>query len=537
MDRWAGVGRAVGLPLVAAILLAGSAVAQPAGGTVVVAVGGDVDSFNEYVASSTLAFDIADQIFLSLMAEVPVPPGSAPRFAPRLAASWEIAQDGLSVTFVLREDVVWSDGAPVTAEDVRFTWQVQTDEALGWPDADLKENIRDVRVDGPHRVTFLLKKPGLYTLLDINEGRIVPKHAWSEIPVARWRTTDFSKHLVTNGPFRLASWKPAQAITLEKNPSYYDAAAEPSVERVVFRVVPDPHIRLQQLLAGETDVLESVPPEAVDRIRAAEGVRVLSLDQRMFTYICWNMRRPIFADARVRRALTMALDRDAILATLAGGMGRPSTGPIPSSLWAADPRAKPLPHDPAAARRLLDESGWVDRDGDGVREKDGRPLTFDIEFNRGNTLRERIALHAAARWADLGVRVVPRAVEWAAFQAKHREGDFDAFVASRIASTRVNLDSWTSASPRNQPGYANPALDALNAKGVAAATMEEARPIWHEAQRILAEDQPVTFLFEQDRIYAVSARLEGVEPGPLGLIGGLRRWSVRAAVPAGAARP
>lgn len=494
---------------------------------VVIAIGADVESFNEYVTTSTLALDVAGQLFLGLMEELPAPPRTPPAFGPRLARSWTVAPDGLSVTFVLRDDVRWSDGTPTTAEDVRFTWQVQTDPALGWPDADIKSNIRDVRVDGPHQVTFLLKTRGQHTLLDINEGHIIPKHAWSSIPVAEWLRTDFSKKLVTNGPFRLASWKPAQAIALERNPGYYEKGV-PGLDRVLFRIVPDPHIRLQQLLAGETDVLETVAPESVGRIREDEALRIVRIDQRMFTFVCWNMRRSLFGDARVRRALTMALDRDAILQTLAGGMGRPSAGPIVSSLWAADDTIRPLPHDRDGARRLLDESGWKDADGDGIREKDGRTFSFDIEFNRGNTLREKIALSAASQLMEVGIRAVPRAVEWAAFQSKHAAGDFDAFVGSRIASTRVNLDSWTTGSPRNNAGYASAGFDALNARALAAPTMEEARPIWMQAQRMIAEDQPVTFLFEQDRLYAVRRGIEGIDEGSLGLFEGLRKWSLRA---------
>jgi len=483
------------------------------------------------VASSTLAYEIAGALFLPLLEELP---GSPPSFAPRLARSWTIADDGLSVTFTLRDDVVWSDGRPVTAEDVRFTWQAQVDAGLGWYDADLKKNIADVRVDSPGQVTFVLSKPSPYALLDINEGRILPRHVYADLEPEQWHRTDFSKGLVTNGPFRLAEWKPGQAIILERNPRYYEEGL-PGLDRIVFRIVPDAGIRMQQLLAGETDVLHSVPPEAAGRIVARDDLRLVRLDQRMYTYICWNNRRPPFDDPRVRRALTMALDRDAILRTLAHGMGRPSASPIVSSQWAADPSLRPLPFDRAGAKRLLEQAGWSDSDGDGVLDKDGKPLSFDLEFNRGNTLRENIALNAAAQLAEVGVRAVPRSVEWARFQAKHNEGDFDAFVASRIASTRVNLESYTTGAPRNYPGYSNPEIDRLNALAVAASSFDEARPLWHEAQKVLAQDQPIAHLFEQDRLHAVNRRLEGVDDSPLGLFGEIRKWRARPAAAASAA--
>ena len=509
--------------------LAPAAAAPVSGGTVVIAVGGDVDSFNEYVASSTLALDLADQLFLSLLEEQPGADG-APRFAPRLARSWTLAADGLSVEFVLRDDVRWSDGTPTTAEDVLFTWQAQTDPKLGWADADLKANIKDVRVTGPGRVRFTLERPSPFALLDINEGHILPAHALGKIAREGWATTDFSRGLVTNGPFRLAAWKPGEAIELARNPNHFEPGV-PALERVIFRVVGDPAIRLQQLLTGENDVLEGVAAESLDRLQAQASVRIVRFDQRMYSYIGWNNRRPLFADPRVRRALTMALDRAEMLRVLDRGMGRPAAGPIPSSLWAAHRALLPLPFDPAQARLLLREAGWKDADNDGVVEREGTRFQFDIEFNTGNSFRELVALRAAAQLAQIGVKAIPRAVEWAAFQSKHRSGDYDSFVAARIVSTRVDMDSFVAGDAANYSGYANPEVDALARRAAAAPDTAAAREAWMKAQEIVARDQPVTFLFEQDRLYAVNARVQGVEAGSLGILSSLRKWTKAPSAP------
>ena len=139
-----------------------------------------------------------------------------------------------------------------------------------------------------------------------------------------------------------------------------------------------------------------------------------------------------------------------------------------------------------------------------------------------------IALRVAAQLAEIGVRAIPRAVEWATFQQKHREGDFDAFVASRIVGTRVDLEGFTTGASQNHAGYANAELDALASKAAMASTLEEAGPLWAKAQQIILRDQPVTFLFEQDRLYAVRRRIRDVTSGPLGLFGGLRLWKVEA---------
>ena len=497
--------------------------AAPADRPVVIAVGGDVDSFNEYVAASTLAIDLADQLYLNLMEESADLSAGPPSFTPRLARAWEFAPDGLSVTLHLREDVLWSDGRETTSADVLYTWQSQTDAELGWPDAELKTNIASVEAPDAHTVIFKLRKRTPYTLLEINEGHILPRHALETIPREQWHQTDFSKNLVTNGPYRLAAWNPGESIELARNPGYYEKGL-PGIGRVVFRIVTDPAIRLQQVFAGETDVLEGVPPEAVSTVTTDRLLRLMRFDQRMYTYICWNNRRPMFADPKVRRALTMALDREEMLAVLAKRMGRPAAGPMVSSLWAASRTLESIPHDPAASRGSLKEAGWEDHDGDGVVDKEGKPFTLEIEFNRGNTLRENLALRIASQLSSIGVKAVPRAVEWAAFQKKHRDGDFDAFVASRIVPTRVDLESFVTGDSSNYAAYGNAEVDSLVARAREAATLDEARPLWEKAQQIIVHDQPVTFLFEQDRLYAVARRILGVEPGPLGLLATLRKW-------------
>ncbi len=289
--------------------------------------------------------------------------------------------------------------------------------------------------------------------------------------------------------------------------------------------MPDPAVRLQQLLTGEADLVELAAPEWADRIAGEPGLNLVRFDQRMYLY--WNHRRPMFADASVRRALTMALDRGSMLAVLARGMGRPAAGPIVSSQWAFDPSLEPLPYDPRASRRMLSAAGWRDADADGVLEKDGVSFGFDLEYSRGNVLGESLALRAAAQLAEVGVRAVPCALDFAAMQKRRRSGALEVFLGARIASTRVEMDSFTTGAPLNYSGYSNPALDDLVARAARAGSLEEARPLWARAQRILAEDQPVSFLFEYDRAYGVSRRLEQVEAGPLGVFVGLRSWRLR----------
>ncbi len=225
--------------------------AAPAPTTLVVASGVDISGVNELVASATrqLDQDVLSAMFLRLLAEQPDFQEHPPTFAPQLARSWDFSPDRLALTFHLRDDVQWSDGVPVTAEDVRFTWQAQTSEEVGWPNSYLKESIREVEVVAPHTVRFRFDHAYPTQLLDANEGFILPAHAWKQLPFAKWPESGdwFREHLVVAGPFTLERWKPQEEVVLRKNPRYFEAG-KPRLERVVFRIVPDDTARLQELL-------------------------------------------------------------------------------------------------------------------------------------------------------------------------------------------------------------------------------------------------------------------------------------------------
>jgi len=234
----------------------------------------------------------------------------------------------------------------------------------------------------------------------------------------------------------------------------------------------------------------------------------------------------------VRRALTLAIDRQAIVDGLLPGTGRVSAGPALSFLWAADPSLPPLPHDIDAAKRLLLEAGWRDSDGDGLLDRDGTPFRFTLESNQGSTLRADAAQMIAAQLKPLGIEAVPRVLEFGAFVDEHERHDFDAFVGAWRESTKVDLKSAFSSASKdggyNYGSYASPALDALIDRARAAPDAETARPLWWKAQRIIVDDQPLTFLFERDRLHAVPRRLEGFRADPRSAYTGLEDWSLPA---------
>jgi peptide/nickel transport system substrate-binding protein len=292
--------------------------------------------------------------------------------------------------------------------------------------------------------------------------------------------------------------------------------------------VPDPASLVEQLLAGGFDFYDGLTPLDAERVARTPGLRLLEYDARQFDYLAWNLRRPPFDDARVRRALTLAIDRQALVDALFRGRARVAVGPIPVAFWARDRTLEPWPYDPERARALLAECGFADRDGDGVVERGGRPFRFELSTNSGNRTRADALVLVQEQLARVGVVAEPRTYEIHALTERNRAGDFDATISGWAVDTTLDLrpyfhsrearaDGW------NFTGFASSELDALLDE-TRRVELDATRPLFARVQRILHEEQPYTFLWEPRRLAAVREGIEGVEPTPLSALGGLPGW-------------
>jgi peptide/nickel transport system substrate-binding protein len=536
--------------LLAVALLAGAAdgrSASPAeasatptaGRRLVVGVRADVTSFNIYTAASAFDQEIADLLYPKLAYEQDDFEQGPPTFRPGLASSWEFSADGTRLTFHLDPRATWSDGRPVTAADVLLSHRAAKSPEVAWAGIDVKEFIEEVTAPDARTVVYRFARVYPYQLMDAVEGNILPAHVFGKMSLAEWPKHAFLESTVVGGPFRLKRYERGALIELERNPAYPKAPL-PRLDAVVFRVIPDEEALLNELLSGGIDVMENVLPRAAERVESRRRLRLLRVPDLSYTFICWNTARPMFTDSRVRQALTMAIDREAIVEGLLPGVGRPATGPVLSFLWAHDSDLRPLPFDPDAARRLLKDAGWEDRDGDGLLDRDGRPFRFDLETNQGSGQRADAARMVAAQLREVGVEAVPRVFESGTFIARHQAHNFDAFVGSWRESTKVDLWSNFHSAARdtgyNYGQYGSLQLDRLIDRGRAERDPEAARASWIQAQRIIARDQPYTFLFERDRLDAVPWDLQLPRLSPRSLFAGLEEWSWEAPSPHRAAR-
>lgn len=495
--------------------------------TVVIGVLSDPKTLNPLSGTSVLALDITKRIFLKL-ADVR---GDFLSFEPRLAESWTFDPDSLAITFTLRRDATWEDGVPVTAADVHYTWLLQTDTLVAWAGRKLKERIRDVQVVDDHTVRFIFTNRYPYQLMDANEGVILPKHLLEKIPRDSIRTADFGQHPVGNGPFRLSKWVHGQYIALERNPAYYEKG-KPQLDRVVWRIVPDMTTLVTQLKSGEIDCLESIPMDALEDIEANHPeIRIHRFQSRGMTFIAWNLQNPIFADVEVRRALGFAVNGSEIIQTLWRGLAEPAAGPMPPILWAHDPSLEPLPFDPNRAIRMLNAAGWVDTDGDGILDKNGRAFEFSMTANQGAQVRIDVLTMVQAQLRRIGVRVKPQVLEWNAFIQQIVRGEFESCVMGWKVDERPDLTRfWRSdAAPPagfNLARYSNPRVDQLIDEARNTTDTETARGLWYECQRIIYNDQPIYFLAVPYEILAVHERFCNVRPNGIGTFVNVRDWYV-----------
>jgi peptide/nickel transport system substrate-binding protein len=498
------------------------------GGTAVIGVPAEPDNLLDVVSTTRGAQDIIDQIFLPL-----VDVGEdLLTFEPSLARSWDVAANGLAITYHLAPEARWHDGVPVTAADVRFTWELHVDPVVGYSARSWKEFITDVVVDDEHTVTFRFDRRYPYQHMDASVGTILPKHLLGDVPRDQLETCDFARQPVGCGPFRFVKWEGQQFVELAANEDYF--LGRPHLDRLVFRVIPDRTVLLTQLETGSIDVMEDPPPHEVRRLeQTVPGVRIERFSNRTYTYIGWDSTNPLFASENVRRALGMGIDRGGIIEALCYGYARPALGPVHPELWAYDDDLPALPYDPDAARRLLADEGWVDTDGDGWLDRDGQTFEFELKTNHDNQIRMDSAVMIQSQLKELGVKVIPRNYEWTVlWDSVIRHAYESAVLVGWSVGLKVDMKPiWHSASLEgkfNHTGYSNSEVDRLIDEALSRETLEEARPLWRRAQRLVVDEQPYTFLFILDKIFAVNDRVQGTDPDFRGFYRNLEEWWIPA---------
>ncbi len=502
------------------------------GGTLVTAWTAEPPGVNDLIGPQTAVMgELMVQLQLRLVEEQSDYTEHPATMLPLLARSFEWSPDHKALTFHLRDNAVWSDGVPVTADDVRWTWQAQTSPEVAWQFAFMKADIADVEVVDPKTARFRFKRVYAKQLLDANEGAILPRHAWGQLPFSRWRQSGdwFRQHLVGDGPFVLESWKHQQEIVLRRNERFFDPS-RPYLDRMVMRIIPDQASLITQLDSGDIDYTPQIAPGDVPHVTANPHLTVLPYWFRTWVSVAWNNQHAPFSDPEVRRALTMGIDRRAIVDTLWGKFARLCDSPILTTVWAHNRSLVPFPYDPAAARRLLAARGFKPGP-DGVLQRDGKPLAFDLLTNSGNQQRVDATVMVQAQLARIGVRAQPRQEEFNALTRQTEAGNYDACLTGSGMDTSLDLWAYFATSAigeSNFTRYSNPEVDRLIARSMSVPDITLARQDLDRIQLLVQHDQPCTFLWESQRLSAFDRRLHGVQPSLLYSMMRLRDWWLEA---------
>ena len=436
------------------------------------------------------------------------------------------------ISFRLRRGVRFHDGHELTARDVRFTYETLMDPRNLSPRVPDFEPIKAVEAPDPYtvRVTYKeLFQPGFESW----SMGILPEHllnrealagearAAGKDPAAfSVRDSAFNRRPVGSGPFRFAEWESDVSIRLTRFDDYW--RGPPNFQEYLVRILPDALTAELAFYAGTADGY-GAQAHQVARLQNDPRFHVNSLLGLGYSYIGYNLRRPLFQDVRVRTALGMALDVDEIIRYVLYGQGRRTTGPYPQQTEYYDPDVKPLPYDPAGAARLLAEAGWR-KNAQGILEKDGKPLAFTLITNSGNEERQAIMVIAQNAWGRLGVKVEILALEWAVFiRERVNKLDFDAVVlgwAMGLDADIYQIFHSSQAGPQqlNFVGFANPRADELMVRIRREYNDARQTAMARELHRLIAREQPYTFLYVRRALTLMDGKIVRMVRRPDGTV-------------------
>ncbi len=405
-----------------------------------------------------------------------------------LAQSWEISPDGLTITFKLRRGVKWQDGAPFTAQDVLFTYQVMVDPKT--PTAYSGDYLQVKKAEAPDDYTFRVTYGQPFAPALGTWGlSIMPRHLLAGKDITQ---SPLGRHPIGTGPYKFKEWRTGDKITLTYNPDYF--AGRPYLNGYIYLVKQDLATMFLELKSGNIDRMGLTPLQYTRQTEYPKFARLYNKYRYIpfsYVYLGYNQEDQKFADRRVRQALTYAINKKEIIEGVLMGLGEESYGPYKPGTWYYNPDVEKFSYDPEKAKALLAEAGWQP-DAEGILAKDGRPFEFTILTNQGNDIRVRTAEIIQRRLREIGIRVKIRTVEWAAFVKEFIEkGRFDAVLLGwNTGLDPDQYDIWHSS--KTKPGelnfihYKNPEVDALLEEGRHTFDREKRRQAYFQLQEIIA---------------------------------------------------
>ncbi|NLE76212.1 MAG: peptide ABC transporter substrate-binding protein [Chloroflexi bacterium] len=496
------------------------------GGRVVVAHRQEPDRFWRPMSGLTVAYEVG-----GLMNHPMVVVNEKLEYVPVLITELPTVQNGgisadsLTWTLHLRDDVQWHDGKPLTSADVKFTYEMimregnQVVSRVGW------DQVESVETPDEHTVVFNFAKVDAPFLMRLSAAEVLPKHILDGLTAEEFNNHQWMRAPVGTGPFKFKEWVSGDHITVVKNPDYF-VESQPYLDEIVYRIVPDANTLLNMTETGEVHVQLRVQDdlaELLDKMPHVDRVTTQSLTP----WLIWiNNNHPLFKDVRTRQALAYGFDKEIICEKVFRGLSEPADGPVSPQLAAYNPNIMKFRHDPEKAKVLLEEVGWKDADGDGVREAhgvegvvDGTPLKFETANIPGEQIRIQLLSLVHAQWKEIGVQAEINGVDVATLFGKMLPGNdletgysyIGRYVDPDFGS--LYLDRVKYNNNGNYVGYSNPKVDELILASQQTADQALRIQYLQEAQAIIAEEVPQLFMGWRADTTAVTKNLHGYLPG------------------------
>lgn len=457
-----------------------------------------------------------------------------------IAKGWTVSEDGLVISFQLRDDVSFSDGEPLTAADVVFTFDFIMAEVIQAPrDRAYLEKIKEVKANGNYEVVFTFKEPYFEALSLAGSMSILPKHFYAAYLKEPQKFNESKGLLLGSGPYKLIdpkNWTPDKGnVELVRNERYW-GDVQPPYNRILWKIIQNDSARLTTYRNGDVDTYSARPLE-YQELKKDEQITAKSQNFEYmppvvgYSYIGWNQERAgkptRFADKRVRQAMTYLTDVSRVIKDVFLDYAEPAVSPFGKASKQHDSALLPYSFDLDKAKSLLKEAGYEDRNGDGMLEdKAGQPFEFKLTYFQANEDTKRMVLLLKDLYARAGVRMIPFPQEWPVMLENLDKKDFDAITLGWTSGIETDLyqifhSAQAISNGDNYVSYKNPALDKLIVE--ARRTVDEGKrmPLWQQAERILYEDQPYTFLMRRKNLLFVDKRIHNLQMTKLGLNLGL----------------
>jgi peptide/nickel transport system substrate-binding protein len=499
------------------------------GDTLVDSVTGNVSGLIPNITSDSASHEVGNLIYSGLVTR-----DRDLNIIGEAADSWTFTPDCLNLTFKLRKDIKWHDGQPFTADDVVFTYQTMVNPKTPTSYREDFKAVDSVTAVDANTVRITYQKPYAKALQSWSTW-MLPRHLLDKyVQEGRLRDAPQNWHgPVGTGPYRFKEMRSGEKIVLTSNPDYFEG--RPYISRIIYRIIPSQATIFLELKAKGVDAANLTALQFLrqtDYPDFRKSYQKFRYPSNSYTYFGFNLKDPRFADKRVRQAFAHAISKQALIEGVRMGLGRDATGPYKPGTWVYNPNVTKYAYDPGKAKQLLAAAGWTEKNAEGLLVKNGQPFTFTLLTNQGNEERKKVAEIVQAALREVGVGVEVRILEWASFLKEYvKKRRFDAIILGwGIGLDPDQYEIWHSSKmgpdDLNTVSFQNHEVDELLEKGRASCHQNERKKYYDRLQEILAEEQPIIFLYFPDALPAVARRVHGIVESPNGIRFNMREWYV-----------